>query len=453
MRKIIYLMFLFLIGLIASSCRNDDGLILPPVDEPKPAPGNPEMEAFFGQTPVIVWIEAAANFSRLSTAEKMSAVFQKLADTGVTGIVVDVKGISGLVSYNSSIAEHFKSWDGTTMADDFDYLQNILTEAKKKNLKVFVSISTFVEGFNHNGVKLGKVYSDPEFSKIQSQVATVSGEVRNITDVSSYGFINPVQPLAQQYELSLITEIVTNYEIDGFVLDYCRFTDISADFSDFTLNKFKEWAGLSSIKMTDIVKSWKISNGAVVPNETGEQYKKWLEFRSHVIHDFVQEAHKTVKAIKPELPFCSYSGAWYDSYYHVGVNWASNTFDPSVNGFSWATSTYKNTGYAEQLDMFITGNYTSNLYGNGWWTVEGQIAGAKMVLKGANIHYGAIDIGNTTWSNMENMQNAVVMILEQTSGIMLFDLVHIDEARYNQFQKPLYDDLKIAITNGLNKRK
>ena len=240
----------------------------------------------------------------------------------------------------------------------------------------------FGEGLNYGGARLGKVYSDPAFSAIQSQVVTVSGEVKKITDVYPYGMLNALQPTAQDYELSLMKEVVSNYNIDGFVLDYCRYYDICADFSDYSLTKFKEWAGLSSIATTDIVKSWKSSNGAVVPNETGTYYKKWLEFRAQSIHDFVAKARTAVKTLKPKLAFCSYSGAWYDSYYFVGVNWASSKYDPSANGFSsWATSTYKNTGYAELLDLFMTGNYTSTLTGSGWWTVQGQIDGAKTVFK------------------------------------------------------------------------
>ena len=152
-----------------------------------------------------------------------------------------------------------------------------------------------------------------------------------------------------------------------------------------------------------------------------------------------------VKAVKPHLALCSYSGAWYDSYYDVGVNWASNTYDPSADGYSWASPTYKNTGYAELLDMFMTGNYTPTLTGAGWWTVQGEINGTNQVLKNANIYYGGIDIGNTQWANLQNMKDAIKMIKQQTKGIMLFDLVHIDDPSTNQFNKQLYDDIKDAL--------
>ena len=450
-KKISYLIYLSLIPFLVWSCSKNNSPLLPPDNgNTTESTIDTSMVRLFKKTPVILWMEASANFSRLGTADKMAAVFQKAVDMGVKGVVVDVKGIAGLVSYNSSIATPLKNWNGATQATDFDYLQNAITEAKKKGLKVFASMSVFGEGVNYGGTKYGKVFNDPEFAAIQSQVMTLSGEVKKITDVYSYGMLNAAQPKAQEYELSLIKELVGKYNIDGFVLDYCRYYDICADFSDYSLSKFKDWAGLSSVKTTDIVQTWTASNGAVVPATTGPLYKKWLEFRAQTIRDFVEKARTAVKTLKPKIAFCSYSGAWYDSYYYVGVNWASNKFDPSTNGFSsWASSTYKNTGYAELLDMFMTGNYTPTLTGSGWWTVEGQISGAKTVLKSANIHFGAIDIGNTSWANLKNMQDAITMILQQTDGIMLFDLVHIDDPSANQFNKQLYGEVKQAIDKGL----
>lgn len=434
--------------LLTLSCKKN-GVVLPPgrpgVDTTKTPAGDTGIAAMFDSTRVIVWIEAAANFARMGTAEKMSAVFQQLADMGAKGVVVDVKGITGLVNYHSSLATQLKTWNGYTQADGFDYLQNMITEAKKKGLRVFASMSVFGEGMNYYGTRMGKVFSDPDFDAMQSQVVTAAGDVKKITDVYAYGLLNPLLPKAQGYELSLIRELVSNYAIDGFVLDYCRYYGIVADFSDYSLGKFKEWLGVSSVSRTDIVQSWTNTNGEVQPGVTGPLYNKWLEFRSQTIRDFVARARDTVKSVKPGLAFCSYSGAWYDTYYYVGVNWASKQYDPSADGYSWASAGYKNTGYAELLDMFMTGNYTATLTGAGWWTVQGEINGAKRVLKDANIHFGSVDIGNTTWANLQNMKDAMRMILDQTGGLMLFDVVHIDDPTFNQFGKPLYGDIRQVI--------
>lgn len=433
--------------ILGTSC-SKKGTVLPPdtaTDSSNTGPTGVGATTLFDSVSVIVWVEAAANFERLGSADKMAVVFQKLAAMGANGIVLDVKGIPGLVSYNSSIAQPLRTWNGFTQAPDFDYLKNGIEQAKKAGLKVYVSMSVFAEGMNYYGQRIGKVFTDPAFSAINSQVMTASGDIHPITDVYTYGMLNPLQPLAQSYELSLIKEVVAGYNIDGFVLDYCRYYDITADFSDFTLDKFKQWANLTSVKPTDIVSSWTTSNGALTPLVTGPLFKSWLEFRALTIHDFFSGARAAIKAIKPALPVCAYAGSWYDTYYTVGVNWASNKYDPSANGYNWATGTYKNTGYAELLDMFMTGNYTPTLTGPGWWTVQGEISGTKSVLQSANVYYGGVDIGNTQWANLQNMNDAITMIMKQTKGVMLFDLVYIDDPSYNQFNVQLYDDLRSVI--------
>jgi hypothetical protein len=43
------------------------------------------------------------------------------------------------------------------------------------------------------------------------------------------------------------------------------------------------------------------------------------------------------------------------------------------------------------------------------------------------------------------MKDAIRMIVNQTKGIMLFDLVHIDDATTNQFGKQLYTEIQEAV--------
>src|SRR6186713_2248209 len=185
MTRTIWILLLALSGLIVA-CKHENS-VLPPGGG---SSGNTDTasgkHSLFDSAKVIVWIEAAANFSRLGTAANMSTVFQKLADMGAKGVVIDVKGITGLVNFNSSIAGQLVTWNGYTREDGFDYLQNAITEARKKGLKVFASMSVFAEGMNYYGVRYGKVFTDPAFADMQSQVVTAAGVVKKITDVYSY---------------------------------------------------------------------------------------------------------------------------------------------------------------------------------------------------------------------------------------------------------------------------
>lgn len=118
----------------------------------------------------------------------------------------------------------------------------------------------------------------------------------------------------------------------------------------------------------------------------------------HGVHGKIREE---VKAVNPKISFGTYTGAWYPSYYEVGVNFASREYDPSQE-FDWATPQYKNYGYAELLDLYATGNYytditieeykkSNNLVWNEtdsqaqqgtWYCVEGSCQQLRRILNG-----------------------------------------------------------------------
>ena len=57
------------------------------------------------------------------------------------------------------------------------------------------------------------------------------------------------------------------------------------------------------------------------------------------------------------------------------MNWASPKYNTSAYYPKWATSDYKNYGYADHLDYIFLGAYASvnNIYGSGEWTMEGFV--------------------------------------------------------------------------------
>ena len=67
----------------------------------------------------------------------------------------------------------------------------------------------------------------------------------------------------------------------------------------------------------------------------------------------------------------AYTGAWYPTYFEVGVNWASRNYDVSKD-FSWATPDYKNYGFAELLDFYTNGNYYWNVTLDDYYKSSGK---------------------------------------------------------------------------------
>lgn len=419
---------------------------------------------------VIAWVDCRSNvfgtYGKLNDTTQIKLILDTLKTIGVTGLVIDVKGSSGYTMYPGSYTKHLTSFDGKSLPANVDYVDFMLKEAKKRSFKVYASIVTFVEG--DGGRSFGTVYDDPAFkSKYESIVCDVNGNRVPVTSTGRNAFVNPAHPDVQQRALNIIKEIVQKYEFDGMLLDYCRFTDIDADFSDLSKAQFIQYlkdnfndndaAYMDFPK--DIVTTWKNSSGQTVPASTGKYFKKWLMYRAGVIHDFVKKARETVKTTRPTTSFGVYVGAWYTTYYYVGVNWASNQYDPFNDQeirFDWAYPGYNKTGYAEQLDLLMTGNYFTQIrladnpatasMTYHWWSIEGSLNGAKYITKNKMPLYGSIDLGNTSWANTGEISKAIQYILGRTSGgVMLFDVVHVYAPQYNRLKQPLWDALKNGI--------
>lgn len=419
----------------------------------------------------LVWVDARSNvfgtYGKFSNKTEISKILDTLKDCGVTGLVIDVKPTSGNTMYASSFANEFTTLDGKTKPSD--YVEYVISEAKKRNLKAYLSIVTFVEGDGSR--KIGYAFDNPDFKdKYESVVVTnTTGKLGKISETGKNIFVNPAQPAVQDRALKMIKEIVGKFDLDGLILDYCRYTDINADFSDFSKNQFIDYLKTNynddqAAKMNfpaDIVSSWRESSGQLLPATTGKYYSKWLIYRTSVIQDFVKKARQAVKEVKPNVKFGAYVGAWYTTYYQVGVNWASKDYDPFQDftlRFDWASPGYGKTGYFEELDLLMTGNYftqvmlsenpsTASLKYH-WWSIEGSMNGIEYITRNRRPTYGSLDVGNVSYKSTSEITRAIKYILSRASGgVMLFDVVHMYAPQYNQLKTNLFPAVKEGIKN------
>lgn len=169
-------------------------------------------------------------------------------------------------------------------------------------------------------------------------------------------FVNPLHPEARRHELDIVRELATKYDIDGLVLDRCRFSNLYNDFGDRTREAFSDWLRAKHLRgisqwPQDVFAFPREPNGKT---KKGPLYKPWLEFRAQVIRDFVGDVARTAKSVKPALTLGTYVGSWYPAYFEVGVNWGSAR---TKLRFDWFTSDYPRTGYAEFFDWISTGCY------------------------------------------------------------------------------------------------
>lgn len=395
------------------------------------------------EKPKLLWFDATANFERLSYPDSIKFYLKKAKEIGFNAVVLDIKPITGEVLYNSEFAPQMTEWNGFHRNKDFDFPAYFISEAKKLGLTVYASINVFVAG--HNFFDRGLVYQDK--LHWQSINYTDSGFVPITKLKHKYSAMtNPANPEVQQHELNIISELVKKYpEFDGILLDRVRYDGIEADFSELSKELFEKYINQKIENYPDDIYKWKKNEKGEKVRVEGKLFKKWLEWRASVIYNFMEEARKVVKKIKPDMEFGVYTGAWYPVYYEVGVNWASKKYDPSKE-YEWATPDYKNFGYAELLDIYTTGCYffevskeeveklneeliKRNEAGMGktkeyWYSVEGSAEIAKKVMMNTVPVIGGLYVEQYK-GFPEQFKRAVQMCLDKTDGLMIFDIVHI----------------------------
>ncbi len=429
-------------------------------DQPE-NPGLPEIKG----KPRLVWIDAAANFNDYANSEaKIEADVKRIADMGFTHIVVDVRPTTTGVLFKSSVEHGLDKVDAWVnggyvwlkRTGSFDYLQKFIDEGHKNGLRVFASMNTFVGGYLcPYGLGSDGILYRGTAPKSWASVVNAADGLVNVMDLQNdetdYGtkFLSPANDEVQDYLLRLIGELAA-YDVDGVILDRCRFDDYSlqSDFSDASREKFEAYLGKK-------VTNW--PSDIFSPGQDGlksavtDLQKSWLAFRAKTIHDFIVKVSDKVHSVNADCQFGAYVGAWYSSYYLSGVNWASPKYDPKAAGYRWASADYKDYGYADHCDIMIIGAYagTDSIYGSGEWTMQGFCKQAGELFKGDVPYIGGPDIGNS--SGFESggqgalMPKIVDACINSADGFFVFDLCHIKMYDYWGNFKDAFDQYLATV--------
>ena len=179
---------------------------------------------------------------------------------------------SGTVFYASAIAPQ--------ATPGFDPLLDVITEAHKVGIQVKAWVPQF-----HDQVAFHK---DPSWP-MQALVGGVVSDYTGATPGTAF-FVNPCSPAVQTYELSILEEIVTNYAIDGLVLDWIRYDNWNMDMS----------AGTRAAYLA-------ANPGAVDPLNVNlatdnADRRNWQAWRTDQIGNYVKAVRTRVNALKPGLP-------------------------------------------------------------------------------------------------------------------------------------------------------
>lgn len=133
---------------------------------------------------------------------------------------------SGEVLYRSKIEPMYSSIAKGFGDNYFDPLEFAIDECHKRNMECHAWLITYPLGSRTHQAELG-----------YSSVVTKNRDI--VTMYKGAWFLDPGNPRTDDYLLSIVKEIVTNYKVDGIHFDYIRYPDRASDFSDnYTYRRF-----------------------------------------------------------------------------------------------------------------------------------------------------------------------------------------------------------------------
>lgn len=383
---------------------------------------------------VIMWIDQFANAKNLNTAEKIKKMVSTAKNAGVTAFAFDVKGPEGYASYKKATLTNVPYLTETKNPSkdvemDIDFLEEMVKAAHAAGIKIYASYNFFTEGNLATGDSAINIYENHRDWAEVFQAPEDKGELKSVLDSSKKGtliFVNPANEEVRQFQLARVEEVLQNYDVDGIVMDRCRYDNQYADFSDITKTKFEAYLAAQGKALENWpADAYKINADGTMT--TGRLYNEWLTFRSKVIGDFAAELRALVDEYEVkkgrELLLSSYVGSWYEVYYQNGVNWADESFIynerlnfPTPDLY---TPEYRNTSYVDSIEFLMIGCY---------YDTEAEIA--KYTTLGNILTNGKIpliaSIDLTSLKTPELQRIGFQAAFDNSDGAMIFDLCYVN---------------------------
>ncbi len=304
--------------------------------------------------------------------------------------------------WNSSIVP--KAQD---IAGSFDPLAYLVQQAHANGLEVHPWLVSFRISTEWPPAGNSLVASHPEWLMVPQ---ADMGDNDPPAQVGGKYTFDPGCPEVQEYLLSIVRELCSNYEIDGIHWDYIRYTQTDAGYPTDT-----------SYSKSSLARFRAITGRTDTPNSSDSQ---WSDFRRVTIGEFVRRGMLEVQtAVNPRQPLRHTAAliTWYPAnsdfhqtrpYYDCFSDWeywqSMGWLDATIPMAYFAEPNYYNT-YRSWVDNCVTWatNYNRHtyigpgIYLNSFSDTLGQIEYARSA--GANgvstySYHGTNDTG-ATWSD------------------------------------------------------
>ncbi|MFH0702850.1 MAG: family 10 glycosylhydrolase [bacterium] len=227
-----------------------------------------------------IWLDRGTIVS-IKTPEEMENLFDKIQKTGINSVYIETVN-AGYVIYPSKITEQnplTKGWDPLYWA---------IKEAHKRKIEIHAWAWIFAVGNTRHNPIIQKAndYAGPILSK--NYDLALLGSEGNFIPINQHEYwLDPANGKAREFIISLLEEIVENYQIDGIQLDYIRYPFQNSvnqmGFDVESRQKFEKDTGCSLDKLDEAT------------------FKLWNIWKTEQVSKFVNDVSTRLRKIKPDI--------------------------------------------------------------------------------------------------------------------------------------------------------
>ncbi len=263
----------------------------------------------------------------------LAKIFDQLAAAGINTVFFETFN-SGYPIYPSQIAPQ-----QNPLVRGWDPLASAVRLAHERRMELHAWVWTFAVGNRRHNmlVNLPVNYPGPLIAA-HPNWASYDNRGKLFPPGQGKPFLDPANPEARRFLLSLFNEIVSRYQVDGLQLDYIRypFQDPSADrtygYGLAARQQFQQLTGVDPEKIT--------------PKHEPDLWQKWTEFRTQQIDNFVAEASQRLRQKRPNLilSVAVYPLSEHDRIYKLQQHWevwARRGYVDLVVPMTYAPDTYR----------------------------------------------------------------------------------------------------------------
>ena len=245
-----------------------------------------------------VWLDRGTIVEARS-AEGLTQLFDRLAAAGINTIFFETVN-AGYPIYRSQVAPQQNPLIGP-----WDPLETAVDLAHQRGMTLHAWVWVFAAGNQrHNRLLnlpedyLGPVIThNPEWAGYDNRGNPIPGG-------QDKPFLDPANPEVRSYLMRLMSEIVTEYAVDGLHLDYIRypFQDPGANrtygYGNVARWRFRSMTGVDPVDLDPR------PNAALSRQQQSQQrmlWDRWTEFRIQQVNSFVETVSQTLKRQHPDL--------------------------------------------------------------------------------------------------------------------------------------------------------